>query len=262
MADPIITSDDYTCGVGVSYPVLFSTTNTGDSLVWSFGQNSVPSSASGLGPHLVWWSTVGSKTISFTVIDDYCIKQTTKSVDVNQDLTALVDFGDPNDNCPGDSITWTSTSTGGSGSYSYAWYDPSNSLIGTGQSISHLLVSGTYQFQLTDSNGCGDNLDKTISACFTDPDDNVSFYSSTNYKIYPNPTNNVLIVEYLNYEGNNLSINIYDPSGKNVFKRSEALEQGLNSIQLDLSHLHSGIYFISLENEQELIVDKFSIIHK
>ena len=68
--------------------------------------------------------------------------------------------------------------------------------------------------------------------------------------IYPNPTSgNVTLL--LDYPSNdNLEINIFHLSGKAVYQNNIGLSTGVNRKLLDINHLTSGIYLLSIKNEK------------
>jgi len=76
--------------------------------------------------------------------------------------------------------------------------------------------------------------------------------------IYPNPSNGMiqLIVNNIQVKG----VNIYDVTGKLLFKKEELKSQNGN-LQIDLSNLENGIYNLSVINDEE-VVNKHIIIVK
>lgn len=74
--------------------------------------------------------------------------------------------------------------------------------------------------------------------------------NETEFKIYPNPTKNILNVS-LNSEITDGAIEIYDYLGNMVLKYEKVNE---NKIQLNLSSLTSGIYLIKLKNSSQLFI--------
>ena len=71
---------------------------------------------------------------------------------------------------------------------------------------------------------------------------NVNQLNTLNTSIYPNPFADVVNVTFENKLKSNISIS--EISGKVVFSINTS-----NDINLDLSNLNSGIYFISIKNE-------------
>lgn len=64
-------------------------------------------------------------------------------------------------------------------------------------------------------------------------------------KIYPNPFKNNLFIEYSSKCDNLFSINLFDESGRLVFKKPLNILSGNNLIPLKLASLPSGVYLLS-----------------
>jgi hypothetical protein len=82
----------------------------------------------------------------------------------------------------------------------------------------------------------------------------ISEFDSNEFKMYPNPANDVLHVK-LNHI-TNADLGIYDIQGKLVLDRSVVQEQ---TIQLNISELQSGLYFVKLNIASKQIVKKLII---
>ena len=71
------------------------------------------------------------------------------------------------------------------------------------------------------------------------------------YKIYPNPTSNYIVVE----SSNNYKIDIIDLTGKEILHSFT----NSNKVSLDLSDLNKGVYFIRLSFENTIKTEKLII---
>lgn len=85
---------------------------------------------------------------------------------------------------------------------------------------------------------------------------NVINQLSTNTNLYPNPAKDFIKVEYDLTKSSNISLDVVDLLGKNIF----TLEKGFQSLgnyteEIDISNLISGNYFVRISNgkEQQLI---------
>ena len=67
-------------------------------------------------------------------------------------------------------------------------------------------------------------------------------------KVYPNPTAGLLYIAGYLPDNEEVALEVYNDDGKNYIRQSVSL----NSV-LDISHLSSGIYFIKLYNDGQLI---------
>jgi hypothetical protein len=78
----------------------------------------------------------------------------------------------------------------------------------------------------------------------------VSYPQDNDMNLFPNPSNGKFTL-LINFPmNNNLQIDIYDPSGRIIFNERN-LSNGENEI--DASNLPSGVYFLLLKNENEII---------
>lgn len=83
----------------------------------------------------------------------------------------------------------------------------------------------------------------------------------TLFGIYPNPTTDKITIQFAMQQQENLYIRVLDIYGKEVFNQSSnQFSVGINYIQLDLSDLAAGSYFVSLQQENsvktQLIIKK------
>lgn len=73
---------------------------------------------------------------------------------------------------------------------------------------------------------------------------------AVNFTVYPNPaTENItLLMDY--FESADMNISIMDLSGKLVYNNSLQLTNGVNQKTINITQLKSGIYILSLKNDQ------------
>ena len=82
----------------------------------------------------------------------------------------------------------------------------------------------------------------------------VEGFNSIQFSMYPNPANEIVNVEFNTNVSNNINIHIFDLQGKLVLNSNSESES--NGIQLNISNLSKGMYFV------ELIGSDFKIIEK
>lgn len=70
--------------------------------------------------------------------------------------------------------------------------------------------------------------------------------------IYPNPATDRIIIENIDAQQGDM-ISIYDSRGRVIMNQS--LKHGRNEI--DISGLTEGLFFIKVEDEQGMLVNKF-----
>lgn len=110
------------------------------------------------------------------------------------------------------------------------------------------LDNPVFQYEITAD-------DENLYLTLTDYIGNQAFYytenlsvienESSNINIYPNPVNEILTIKGL--EQNKVSIQIFDVSGKLVYHNKLNVNQ--NKIEIPVSHLEKGIYFIKIFNQ-------------
>jgi PKD repeat protein len=130
-----------------------------------------------------------------------------------------------------------------SNNYTYNWFR-NNSLLGDTTEYLILPDTGYYFLKVTNLNGCINHSDTLHAA--TLGIDNPLF---NNIKLYPNPTDGVFNIEVLN---GFYSFEIIDIKGKLIKKGK--LNKGAN--QIDISHFVDGIYFITIQNNEQSITYK------
>lgn len=81
--------------------------------------------------------------------------------------------------------------------------------------------------------------------------------ASNHYMVYPNPTSNRLKIHYIGTKTNNqISINVYDLSGKLILEQNNRNLGSSEIIDLEVSQLAQGMYilrFIDQDGESEQI---------
>lgn len=99
----------------------------------------------------------------------------------------------------------------------------------------------------TNMNSVPDYLDADVALSVTD-------YILSNFSLFPNPANDVLNIKLNNIT--NANLRVYDIQGKLVIERSISNEQNL---ELNVSNLQSGLYFVKLNTSTKEMVKKLII---
>ena len=76
-------------------------------------------------------------------------------------------------------------------------------------------------------------------------------------KLYPNPTIDVLNIEFLSTKVEKINCIIYNEVGKIVHSFTKHVFVGENKLSVDVKSLKSGVYFVSLESEENSITKQF-----
>lgn len=84
---------------------------------------------------------------------------------------------------------------------------------------------------------------------------NLKENTPTNLKLYPNPASNKLFISF-NNEVATSNCSIYSVTGQQM-EAKEYSTKGLNVVELNISHLAAGVYFVELNNSNGRQVVKF-----
>jgi uncharacterized protein (DUF2141 family) len=137
------------------------------------------------------------------------------------------------------------TVTGGEEPYSYSWSSGENTEDLTG------IAPGVYVVTITDKNGC-----TTLEFYVVSNETGISEANtiSANISVYPNPANDQVVVEANGYTIE--SVMLVDALGQTLFV-SQPL---VNKVQLDLSTVSPGAYFVQLMINDQLITKRMNVI--
>lgn len=143
---------------------------------------------------------------------------------------------------------------GSENAVSYAW-DFGDGSTATGDTVSHqYLTNGTFTVQLTVTGVCGDT--ETITTTVTTTSISISEAGLNGvFETYPNPTSGALNIHIQLNESSDASIRLSALSGQILDEIT--LENGTEwTEQLDLSHLPSGVYIITVQSNAGLHVER------
>ena len=73
--------------------------------------------------------------------------------------------------------------------------------------------------------------------------------ANNNFKIYPNPANDILNIEIPFKEIGDAIIKIYDVEGKLIMNNAISGQFGIEKNTINISTLNHGIYFINITND-------------
>ncbi|MBN2166103.1 MAG: FG-GAP repeat protein [Marinilabiliaceae bacterium] len=126
---------------------------------------------------------------------------------------------------------------------SYQWYLNGVEINGATDSTFVIEHTGIYQVKTINKWGCVSDISVPESFIYTNINSNIN-----SFKVYPNPTSDIINVVGLNPSNENTII-IYDETGR-ICKQS-VLNNG-NTL-IDLKNLNPGYYFIELQKEKKTI---------
>jgi hypothetical protein len=70
-------------------------------------------------------------------------------------------------------------------------------------------------------------------------------------KIYPNPTNGLLNIQYQASRATELDLNVFDVTGRNMINDAKKVERGMNIIQIDAMQFAKGMYILNLLDKEQ-----------
>ena len=73
-------------------------------------------------------------------------------------------------------------------------------------------------------------------------------FANAGFGLYPNPANELVIVEVPMESDGNVSVSIIDPSGKVALAQQQMLTKGDNQFTFELNTLPNGVYFVQVRN--------------
>ena len=78
-------------------------------------------------------------------------------------------------------------------------------------------------------------------------------------KLYPNPAEDIINVNYVTDIDNTVNIKVIDVTGKEYLNSMYQSSKGINTYQIDLSDFNSGVYYVQITNGNVKITDKFVV---
>jgi hypothetical protein len=127
---------------------------------------------------------------------------------------------------------------------------------GDGNILSYnLWVKNTYSYGL---GGAPCSPDPFPSVASTIAEQGKAIHSM---RLQPVPANDQLTVKFNTAnDANQVNIHVFDLTGKEaISSRSVSVSQGENTYQLDVSSLNNGMYLLSIDNNGERVVSRFSV---
>ena len=121
---------------------------------------------------------------------------------------------------------------------SYQWY--LNGVLIPGETFNYLVAtaSGSYTVYVTNEYGCG-NTSEPYNFTFINA---LTETNTTLFEVYPNPTNQSIHVVLMSQ--GDFYIQVRDLQGKLIEEK-----KALNETEIDLKHVGSGVYFVSVVND-------------
>jgi PKD repeat protein len=109
---------------------------------------------------------------------------------------------------------------------------------------------------ITPTNSDVANADITISptAVFAGINNTTDLNTGASMAIYPNPVKNILNLSVSSINASNVSVTVADINGKVLKTTQSTLNAGTNTINMEMGDLPSGMYFISLQSKNGMVL--------
>jgi hypothetical protein len=115
------------------------------------------------------------------------------------------------------------------------------------------LAAGSYTLNVTDAKGCTASTTATLtqataivnngSVVITD----VTPSTTSNFNVYPNPTNGPTTIAVNVAKESTLNINVLDANGRKVKTIVSNVQAGENNVRIDLTDLNNGVYVLQMQ---------------
>jgi len=92
------------------------------------------------------------------------------------------------------------------------------------------------------------------------PDERVIPLELSNYNLFPNPTVDEINIVFNPKVAQNIRMEIYDVSGKQIKSMELGMIDGQNRYKVDATNWDSGMYFLKLIGPTEVFIDQFQVI--
>lgn len=217
------------------------------SWLWNFGDDAVPATANTEGPHMVYYTSSGLKTVELTINGNLT---ETKENFISVAVSPIAEF-----NFSGNEYTVQFNNTSVNAD-SYLWdFGDGNTSIE--DSPEHTYASsGTYTVSLTATYlECENMVTSQLSVPLTGIELSLT---NEDFKIFPNPNGGVFSIELpVGFICKNITIT--DPSGSAIkeFKYLSLLSPDV--MQIDLGDVAKGLYFIEVNSNQAKLTQKMIV---
>jgi hypothetical protein len=252
------------CGGG-TFTYSITAVSGATSYTWSAPSGcSFSGSSSGASVSLIVPAGFVSGTLS-VVANNACGASTAKTLSLTGTPSSPTTLTGPTSVCPS-TTGHVFTTAAVTGATNYVWTVPTGATITSGSSSNSITVNwGTIAGSVTvkSGNACGINstaktLAVALSTCRIGESEMESEDASTvaEIKLYPNPLNSFFTLEITSDQINTQAIRITDMLGKILINESKSLTPGTNTFIYNLSDYASGLYMVTVSNNEQQQVFK------
>jgi PKD repeat protein len=228
--------------------ITFTSTSTGNinTYSWDFGSGAVPATATGIGPHTVYYPSSGPRTITLTTTGAYGTDTQTKTNYITVVYTApAADFyaSKTTGVHVNEAITFTNASTGVIDTYTWD-FGPGAvppTATGIGPHAVYYTTQGLKTVSLTDSSTTLGSNTKTKNLYISV----LPVNDTTELHVYPSPANDVIALTMTFQNPTTVNVLIFDRLGKKVFDGETASTSEFNEV-INVKEWADGLYIIKV----------------
>lgn len=181
-------------------------------------------------------TNLGSGNYAIVVTDSLeCTDTISVEIGTEYQLTVFASIQNASTFSSNDGAIFIDSIGGGDAPFSFVWE--------TGDTTSSIdtLEVGFYNLIVIDANGCQKETEFEVSAT----DSNASREESEQIQVYPNPANDLLILQVTNkFLWNSLEVRLLDPTGRIIIEQKEQIQN--SEIIIDTVKIPSGVYFLQI----------------
>jgi len=229
----------------ISDSVEFSTSIDNTHIIfWEFGENAVPNSIMGTGPHHVKYLTPGLKAVQITVDGAY-----RKSI---SDGVAVYEVPKPTFTNKWNVLT-------SSLNYGNQWYLDGEIIEGATNRTYTIENEGNYYVEVTNAFNCSSISESEYIVVNGIDDFDINEEMLDKVNIYPNPNNGAFVINVAREEGDltNYKYSIVDLTGRICV--SGVIYSHEDTKEIEKNNLNDGIYFLRLYSKDNSLSKKIII---
>lgn len=237
---------------GVGITMTASPSGSGFSYQWQRGGANLSGATNS-----VYTFAAGSSYAYTVVVSNNCGSSTATPVNitVNPIPTASITAGGPTTFCTGGNVVFTATSS--ISSSTFQWQKNSANIGGATSASYTATTAGAYRCIVTSPAGCArvtNSLSVTIN-CRLASEEVID-----DYKLYPNPANNEVTIQWSSDDTKQSSVDLINLMGDVVKKYEVAGVTGANSLNINLNDVIPGIYFIKINDSNHSVMKRIQVI--
>lgn len=228
--------------------IIFTDNSTAaTSWEWSFGNDAVPQTATTQGPHTVYYSSPGAKTVSLTINGNVTVTKTDYITIFPEPVSAFTY------NVISRTVSFTNTSQN---AVSYAWDFGDGSTSSEVSPVHVYAEDGEYEVSLTANSAlCGNDVHSENLVINT-----VGIDETTNgmVDVYPNPSSGKFFVA-IKDRMSNLKIRMYDVQGRQIYSyQAYATDAGFR-FSNENKPLAPGLYYLDITSDETVFRKKLIV---